>query len=161
MADDESTSDPNEPRPEAAPPPPTEPLESLEPRRGFLRRHWGKTAIAAVILLPTLIFTIWAGIALSYSYSDGNRVGYVQKLSRKGWLCKTWEGELQISNIPGSAPILFQFTVRSDSVARAIEALAGRQVQIHYEQHVGVPSNCFGETEYFVTSVRDVSGSPP
>lgn len=150
MADDESRPDPTEPIPEPVR------AEPVEPRRGFVRRHWGKSLIAAVILLPALIFTIWAGVALSYSYSDGNRVGYVQKLSRKGWLCKTWEGELQISNIPGSAPILFQFSVRSDSVARAIEALAGRQVQIHYQQHVGVPSSCFGETEYFVDAVRAV-----
>lgn len=140
--------------PDAASPPARE--EVVEPRRSFLRRHWGKTAIAAVILLPALVFTIWAGIALSFSYSDGNRVGYVQKLSRKGWLCKTWEGELQISNIPGSAPILFQFTVRSDSVAHAIEALAGRQLQIHYKEHRGVPSRCFGETNYFVDAVRNV-----
>jgi hypothetical protein len=157
MADDESTSDPNEPRPEPAPPPSPPPLpESVEPRRRFFRRHWGKTALAAVILVPALIFTIWAGITLSWSYSSGERVGYVQKLSRKGWLCKTWEGELQMSNIPGSAPILFQFSVRSDSLARAIEAIAGRRVALNYEQHVGVPSTCFGETEYFVTGVREV-----
>lgn len=150
MAEDEPRADPIEPIPEPVR------AEPMEPRRSFVRRHWGKSLIAAVILLPALIFTIWAGVALSYSYSDGNRVGFVQKLSRKGWLCKTWEGELQISNIPGSAPILFQFTVRSDSVARAIEALAGRQVQIHYKQHVGVPTRCFGETEYFVDAVRAV-----
>lgn len=156
MADDESTSDPNEPRPEAAPPPPPRTVEPLEPRRSFVRRHWGKTAIAAVILLPALIFTIWAGIALSWSYSTGERVGYVQKLSKKGWLCKTWEGELQMSNIPGSAPLLFAFSVRSDSLARAIEAMAGRRLALSYEQHIGVPSDCFGETEYFVTGVREV-----
>ena len=147
----------DEPKPD-----PVEPIleparvESVEPRRGFGRRHWGKLLVATVILVPALVFTIWAGVALSYSYSDGNRVGYVQKLSRKGWLCKTWEGELQISNIPGSAPILFQFSIRSDSLAHVIESLAGRQVQIHYEQHVGVPTRCFGETEYFVIGVRNV-----
>lgn len=151
MAEDESAPV-NEPR--SDPPPRVEPVE---PRRRFARRHWGKFAIAGLILIPALVFTIWAGIALSYSYSSGERVGYVQKLSRKGWLCKTWEGELQLSNIPGSAPILFQFTVRSDSLARVIERLAGKRVAIHYEQHVGVPTTCFGETEYFVTSVRDVS----
>ena len=150
MADDEPKMDPIEPI--AAP----VRAGRVVPRRGFVRRHWGKSLIAAVILVPALVFTLWAGIALSFSYSDGNRVGFVQKLSRKGWLCKTWEGELQISNIPGSAPILFQFSVRSDSVARAIEALAGRQVQIHYEQHVAVPTSCFGETEYFVDAVRSV-----
>lgn len=162
MAEDQSTSEPNEPRPEDAPPrsgdtpPPSARSEALKPRRSFVRRHWGKTAIAAVILLPALIFTIWAGITLAWSYSTGERIGYVQKLSKKGWLCKTWEGELQMSNIPGSAPMLFAFSVRSDSLARAIEASAGRRVALTYEQHVGVPSDCFGETEYFVTGVREV-----
>lgn len=151
MADDESTTEPGD-APLSEPPR----VEPVEPRRSFFRRHWGKLAIFGLLVLPALVFTIWAGITLSYSYSDGERVGYVQKLSRKGWLCKTWEGELQLSNIPGSAPILFQFSVRSDSLARAIQEMAGRQVAIYYEQHVAVPSDCFGETEYFVTAVRDV-----
>jgi hypothetical protein len=145
---DESIPDPNDQPPEPAR------REVVESRPSFVRRHWGKLTIAGLILLPALIFTIWAGIALSYSYSTGSRVGYLQKLSRKGWLCKTWEGELQLSNIPGSAPILFQFSVRSDSIAHAIEAQAGRQVRLEYEQHIGVPSTCFGETEYFVVGVR-------
>jgi hypothetical protein len=149
MTDDESTQVPEETTP---PEPAREPI--VEPRRSFLRRHWGKLTIFGVILLPALIFTIWAGIALSWSYSSGNRVGYVQKLSRRGWLCKTWEGELQLSNIPGSAPILFQFTVRSDSIAKVIEDAFGKQVQLYYNQHVGVPTNCFGDTEYFVVGVR-------
>ena len=148
MADDERGV------PADAPPPNRE--EVVEPRRGFLRRHWGKLGIFTVILLPALIFTIWAGITLSFSYSTGERVGYVQKLSRKGWLCKTWEGELQMSNIPGSAPLLFEFSVRSDSIARAIEAISGRRVSLSYEQHVGVPTRCFGETEYYITGVREV-----
>lgn len=150
MADDENTKVPEEPKPEPA-------RESvIEPRRGFLRRHWGKLTVTSVILIPALVFTIWAGITLSYSYSTGERVGYVQKLSRKGWICKTWEGELQMSNIPGSAPLLFEFSVRSDSLAKAIEAISGRRVALSYEQHVGVPTNCFGETQYFVVGVREV-----
>ena len=155
MADDESTPVPNEPAPE---PPRT---EGVEPGRSFVRRHWGKLTLAALLIVPALIFTIWAAITLGYSYSTGERVGYVQKLSRKGWLCKTWEGELQMSNIPGSAPILFEFSVRSDSLAKVIESAAGRRVALSYEQHVGVPSRCFGETEYFIVGVREVSGSPP
>ena len=152
MADDETTQVPEEPQP----PPEGEPAreEVVEPRRSLIRRQWMKLTIAGVILIPALIFTIWAGIALSWSYSTGNRVGYVQKLSKRGWLCKTWEGELQLSNIPGSAPILFQFTVRSDSIAKVIEDAGGKQVQLFYEQHVGVPTDCFGDTEYFVVGVR-------
>ena len=153
MADEETTQVPEEPQPEPARAEPAR-EEVVEPHRGFLRRHWGKTAIAGIVLIPALVFTIWAGIALSWSYSTGNRVGYVQKLSRRGWLCKTWEGELQLSNIPGSAPVIFQFTVRSDSLAKVIENVGGKQVQLYYDQHVGVPSNCFGDTEYFVNGVR-------
>ena len=148
--DDEPRPDPIEPGPEAAR------VEPVGPRRSFVRRHWGKLAVAAVILVPALVFTIWSGIALSYSYSQGNRVGYVQKLSKRGWLCKTWEGELQLSNIPGSAPVLFQFTVRSDSIAKVIEDAGGKQLQLYYKQHVGLPTDCFGDTEYFVDAVRIV-----
>ncbi len=123
---------------------------------GFLRRHWVKITLTTIIVAPALIFTIWAGGALAFTYSSGDRVGYIQKLSRKGWLCKTWEGELQVSSVPGSAPTIFAFTVRSDSVAEEIRKIEGRQVSIHYDQHTGLPSRCFGETEYFITSVRAV-----
>ncbi len=78
----------------------------------------------------------------------------MQKLSRKGWLCKTWEGELQISNIPGSAPVLFHFTVRDDAIARAVQETEGKQVALTFEQHPGIPLSCFGDTEYFISAVR-------
>ena len=127
-------------------------------RPGFARRHWGKLTLLTLIGTPLLALFIWSYAALSFAYSRGNRVGYVQKLSQKGWVCKTWEGELQISSIPGSAPVLFQFTVRADSVAKAIEALLGSQLEIQYEEHPGVPLSCFGDTQYFVTGVRKVGG---
>jgi hypothetical protein len=129
-------------------------------RHGFVRRYWGRLLLAAAVVLPVGLFAAWSMLSLSFAYSSGERVGYVQKLSRKGWICKTWEGELQMSNIPGSAPILFAFSVRSDSLARTIQALAGTPVALGYEQHLGVPSSCFGETEYFIVSVRTVSARP-
>ena len=122
-------------------------------RRRFAR--W-KLVVFGLLLLPVLVFALWTWWALSWTYSEGDRVGWVQKFSRKGWICKTWEGELAISNVPGSLPQLFLFTVRDDSVARAINNVAGRRVSLHYEEHVGVPTSCFGETPYFVTRVRVV-----
>jgi hypothetical protein len=156
---DESPIDGTAPEADAASEEPVDPAEPVEPRRGYLRRHWGKLTFAGIILIPVFVFTLWAWIALSVTYSSGERVGWVHKLSRKGWLCKTWEGELQMSNIPGSAPMLFTFSVRNDSIAHAIEAAEGRRVALRYEQHVGVPTRCFGETEYFVVGVR-VLGPP-
>ncbi|HEY5544732.1 MAG TPA: hypothetical protein VIK50_01650 [Gemmatimonadaceae bacterium] len=148
MADEKPTQDPGDPRPEQPPAAP------VEPRRSFLRRHWGKMTISMLILIPVATFSVWAAIALAFDFSTGERVGWVQKLSRRGWLCKTWEGELQMSNIPGSAPILFQFSVPADSIAGVIESAAGRKVALYYEQHIGVPTTCFGETQYFVSKVR-------
>ncbi len=129
-------------------------------KKSFLRRHWGKLTLAAVVGIPTAVQLARSYAALAFTYSSGDRIGYVQKLSRKGWVCKTWEGELQISNIPGSAPVLFQFTVRSDSVARAIQAAEGRQVSLSYEEHPGIPLSCFGDTPYFVTGVRMTNPQP-
>lgn len=126
------------------------------PRRGFFRQHWLATTIVLLVGVPGFAYTVWAGVALSFSYSEGTRTGYVQKLSRKGWVCKTWEGELAMTTQPGVAPVVFPFTVRSDSVAQAITTLEGRQVTLWYEEHRGVPSSCFGETGHFVARVAAV-----
>lgn len=131
--------------------------------RGLLRRHWLVTTLGTIVLVPAFVFTVWAGVALSYSYSEGTRTGYVQKLSRKGWVCKTWEGELAMTTQPGVAPVIFPFTVRTDSLAQSITGLEGQQVTLWYEEHRGVPSSCFGETAHFVTRVTKVGsqGPPP
>jgi len=110
--------------------------------------------LLALILVPVVIAALWVWIALGYTYATGERAGYVQKISKKGWLCKTWEGELAMANLPGTMPQIFSFTVRNDSVAHVIEQNAGKQVSLTYQQHRGVPTSCFGETEYFVTGVH-------
>jgi hypothetical protein len=124
-----------------------------------MRRNWGKLLLAAIVLVPCAVFALWSAISLGFSYSAGDRVGFVQKFSHKGWLCKTWEGELQIVPIPGSTPVIFAFTVRNDSLAQVIQQTEGSQVALEYEQHKGIPSKCFGETEYFVVGVRVVTRS--
>lgn len=108
----------------------------------------------AIVLLTILGFGGWTWFTLTYDYSDGERAGYIQKFSHKGWVCKTWEGEMSMINYPGAAPEIFRFSVRDDKTAKAIEAVVGKRVALHYEQHINVPSSCFGETEYFITSLR-------
>jgi hypothetical protein len=123
------------------------------PRRR--RRKWPWILVGVVVVLPALLFAAWTAIALSWSYSEaGHRAGYLQKLSHKGWLCKTWEGELAMVNQPGAAQERFPFTVRSDSIAQVMSRMMGSRVSITYEQHKGVPGSCFGDTEYFVVGVQ-------
>ena len=113
-------------------------------------------ALLILLLVPVVIIALWIWIALGYTYASGERAGYIQKISQKGWLCKTWEGELAMANLPGTMPQIFTFTVRNDSVAHVLEQNAGKQVSLTYEQHRGVPTSCFGETEYFITGARRI-----
>ena len=131
-------------------------VEHTSPAATVKRRRWRRwpLVIGAIILLPALLFAAWTAVTLSFSYSKGERAGYIQKLSQKGWICKTWEGELAMVNMPGAAQERFPFSIRSDSVAQVMTKLMGSRVAITYEQHKGVPGSCFGETEYYVTAVQ-------
>lgn len=122
----------------------------------FLKRHWIATVVTIIVVVPALAFTLYAGFALHYTYSTGTRAGYLQKISRRGWICKTWEGELQLTAVPGTAPEKFEFSARSDSVAHLLNQLNGEHVVLTYAQHKGLPS-CFGDTEYFITGVSRVA----
>ena len=97
-------------------------------------------------------------LTLSWSYSDGDRAGVVQKFSKKGWLCKTWEGELLLLTLPTVAPEKFEFSVRDEAVAKQIMANIGKRMVLSYSQHKGVPSSCFAETEYFIERVQSQDG---
>lgn len=117
------------------------------------QNRW-KLWLALAVLLPAGAFGAYTWGTLTWSYSNGERTGYVQKFSKKGWLCKTWEGELTMLTAPGTVPDKFIFSVRDDAVAQQINAIMGKRVVLSYEQHKGVPTSCFGETEYFVVSAR-------
>lgn len=134
-----------------------EPVITAPPSR---RRRWKWPLILLLVLVavPALLVAAWSWIALSYTYSHGERAGYVQKFSDKGWVCKTWEGELSMVNVPGAAQERWVFSVRNDSVAKAIREGMGTKVALAYEEHRGLPTSCFGDTEYFVTGVRRVPG---
>ena len=117
--------------------------------------------LVLIFLAVVVLLTIgWVWIALHWSYSDGERAGYVQKLSRKGWLCKTWEGEIAMVTMPGAIPEKFEFSVRDNAVAQQINALAGKRVVLDYKQYKFIPTTCFGETEYFIDAVREVVETP-
>ncbi len=116
--------------------------------------------MVAIVLISAILATVYFWAVLNWNYSTGERAGWVQKLSQKGWICKTWEGELSMVAMPGSAPEKFYFTVRDDAVAESINRLMGKRVAMHYEEKVGLPGSCFGETRHYVTRVTPVEEIP-
>ena len=135
---------------------PTPPPTAVAPRR--------RTSVLKMmfwlLVVPIALIVGYFAVVLNWNYSTGERAGWVQKLSRKGWLCKTWEGEMAMVSMPGAIPEKFLFTVRDDAVAENINKVMGKRVTLHYEEKVGLPTSCFGETRHFVTSVLQVEDIP-
>jgi len=126
---------------------------AVKPRR---RRKW-----PYLVLILLLGFAAYTSFVLRWSYSDGERVGILQKLSHKGFVCKTSEGELALYVIAGMSPQIWSFTVRDPQVAQRLDAMLGQRIRLHYTEHLGVPSSCFGDTSYYVDRAIPVSSSSP
>jgi hypothetical protein len=124
------------------------------------RMRGASRTIFIILLLVLLLPVAWTLFTLSWSYSEGERAGVLQKFSRKGWLCKTYEGELAQYIVSGVAPQIWNFSVRDDKVAARMRTLAGARVLLHYTEHRGVPTTCFGETGYFVDDVIRLDEQP-
>ena len=128
------------------------------------RIHRGRGAAAATVLIALLVIAVlgaaYGWFVLHWNYSTGERAGWVQKFSKKGWLCKTWEGELALVTMPGTAQEKFFFTVWDDEVAERINRSMGKRVSLHYEEKVGLPTSCFGETRHYVTGIKAVEDIP-
>jgi hypothetical protein len=118
------------------------------------RRVWLLGLGSLVVLF--VLFSLYLGLAFAWSYSDGQRAGILQKFSRKGWVCKTYEGELAMSIVPGVAPTIWEFSVRDPAVVSRLKSAIGDRVALHYTEHRGIPTSCFGQTTYFVDSVSVV-----
>jgi hypothetical protein len=110
--------------------------------------------IVGILLVIVIGFISYTWLSLIWSFSKGERAGYIQKLSKSGWVCKTWEGEMAMVTMPGAIPDKFLFSIRNEEVAKRINALAGKRVVLVYEQHKGVPTSCFADTEYFIVDAR-------
>src|ERR1041385_467540 len=128
--------------PESTSPAGPPPKSPLPPHRWW--HHW-KALLTIGLATPLVLYGLFTAVTLTWSYSQGQRAGYLQKFSRKGWVCKTWEGELAMTTMPGVAPTLWEFTVRSEAVARQLNLTLGRRVLLFYREHRGIPSRCFGD----------------
>jgi hypothetical protein len=120
------------------------------------RRKWRRYLLVALVV-PVLLMAGYAWLALHWDYSNGFRSGLLQKFSTKGWLCKTAEGELWQSVVTNVAPTIWLFTVRDHRIAAQLDTLVGKQVRVHYTEHRGVPTTCFGDTRYYVDSIAVIT----
>lgn len=123
------------------------------------KRRWRtktRLILIGMVVSPIVLFVLYTVMTLTWTYSDGYRAGILQKFSKRGWICKTYEGEIAQAVVAGVSPLIWEFTVRDDQIAQQLDSLLGRRVSLHYRQHVGVPTSCFGLTEYFVDSVSVV-----
>src|ERR1019366_5145575 len=130
---------------------------------GTIHRQEGLSLVTSMILILVvagLLFADYIWAMLHWSYSSGERAGWVQKLSDKGYICKTWEGEMALVSLPGSMPEKFIFTVWDDKAADKLHSVMGKRVSLHYEQHLGPPTSCFGDTSYFVTDAKIIDETP-
>jgi hypothetical protein len=129
----------------AAAPPPARRLPKL------------RTVLLLAVLIPVVLLSIYTWLALHWDYSNGYRSGLLQKFSQKGWICKTDEGELWQSVVANVAPNIWYFTVRDANIKQALDTLVGRNVRLHYTEHRGVPTSCFGDTNYYVDGVTVIT----
>ena len=96
-----------------------------------IKRHPLASGLSIVLGLPIVLFVLWTTIALHYTYSSGERAGLLQKLSKRGWMCKTWEGELRLAALPGIVPEKFRVQ-RPIGFGRGSAQLARRQADRGY-----------------------------
>ncbi len=116
--------------------------------------------IVGVLVGIAIVVFGYFWIVLNWNYSTGERAGWIQKFSKKGWFCKTWEGEMAMVSMPGAIPEKFYFTVWDDAVAGELNKVMGKRVSLHYQEKVGLPTSCFGETRHYVTGVTAVDEIP-
>jgi hypothetical protein len=129
-------------------------LSQTPGKRRVSARSRGFIFVMLIVALVVLaLAALYAVVVWKWSYSSGERVGVVQKISNKGWICKTWEGELNMVVLPGGVPDKFYFTVWDDTVAKSINKTIGKRVTLHYEEKMGLPTSCFGDTRHYVTKV--------
>jgi hypothetical protein len=117
-----------------------------------------KLKLFLFLVIALGLFALYTWITLTYTYSEGSRAGFLQKFSKRGWVCKTWEGEIVTGSMLGNQE-KFMFSVRDPDLAKEVNAAIGKRIEVDYAQHIGVPSNCFGETEYFLKSIKTVPES--
>ena len=118
-----------------------------------VRRGSGFKGFALIALLVLILgAALWTWGSLAFSYSTGDRAGVLLKFSKKGWICKTYEGQLALYVVGGVAPQIWDFSTRDEELAKKLSAAVGQQIQLHYSEHRGVPTNCFAETPYFADS---------
>ena len=143
-------------------------MTRIDAANSSVKRRSGRGGRWLLLLLVLLIVGggLWTWLTLAWAYADGERAGVLQKFVRRGWICKTQEGEIALYYGGGQymgagiSPQLWDFSVRDPSVAAQLNKAVGHRVQLHYTEHPGIPTACFADTRYFVDRVTITDNEP-
>ncbi|MCX6199749.1 MAG: 6-phosphogluconate dehydrogenase [Bacteroidetes bacterium] len=109
------------------------------------------------LLLLALVITF---LVFNFTYSEGSRAGVLMKFSKRGYVFKTYEGELNtggVGNIANTAQVnqVWYFSVKDNGFADTLHLYEGKKVILFYQQKIKhLPWQ--GETDYFVNKVQEV-----
>lgn len=111
-------------------------------------RKIGIYFVIVVVVMTALFFTI----AYYASYSDGDRTGELIKFSRKGYVFKTWEGEIS-QGIAGAQIFKFSVLDNDEEVIETLKKYQGQYIKVTYvERYTTFP--WWGDTNYYITAVK-------
>ena len=117
-----------------------------------------------ILLYGFLVFALLIGVSVlvfNYTYSEGNRAGVVIKFSKKGFIFKTHEGELNmggVNNLVNTAQVnqIWEFSVLDKSIADSLMKMEGKRVSLHYQERIkNLPWQ--GDTKYFVDGFQELN----
>lgn len=120
------------------------------------KKLFGVVGLLAALVIGGILFFNYGAV-----YSDGYRDGTLIKFSRKGYVFKTYEGEINQGGIANPAPgtamanQIWSFSVKDDAVAEKLNKMGGKVVRLHYKQfNKTLP--WVGETNYIVDEAEEV-----
>lgn len=108
--------------------------------------------IVGVLLGAAILLTFIYYIFIYFvTYSTGVRSGELIKISRKGVLIKTWEGEIS-QGISGAQIFSFSVEDQDETVIKDLQKYQGNYVKLSYKERYA-SFFWLGDTKYFITEV--------
>jgi len=121
-----------------------------------------KKIVGIIVGVVLLGIAIWFYFRYERPFGEGVKAGTLNYVVYKGYLWKTYEGEVILAgfqNKPNSSlqSNEFTFSIDNEAVAKKLELASGKEVQLHYREYIGtLPWR--GNSKFIVDSVVSIGG---